>query len=691
MISVIVPVYNAEKTIKNCVESLLNQDCPKTYYELIVVDNNSPDNSMDIIKSYPIKIVVCLEKGSYAARNEGARHANGEILAFTDADCEVSKNWLKEIDNSFIGGNIAAVQGPGNRTLQNNLKVKVECLSRTMSKEKFWGDTKNFAVRKSVFDAVGGFNSFITGCDALFFQTLLLKRHNIEFNDNMIVFHVFPTDFLKLIRKNWKHGFGDVFIAKKISTVKRVLEFKYILYTNFRRSLKVFFLDNSLLEKIYMWLYYIIALDVRSLSYIVHSLSPKILFADKCTEGDVKNKRLKAAYVLRFFPKLSQSFVMNEIVELIKRGYDVQIFSWYSSSETIVHEEIKEYRLLNRTHYFAIKQIFEKNSFKFLKYFVKAMMYSLAAKRISRSELKIDLKLAYFATIMEEKNIELIHAHFGGVGNYSIRLRQLLKKPLIVSFYGFDAAIADSTTYAELFKSENVITVLSNDMKKDLIKLGCSEKKLIIHPFGVNLNKFSYNERHMNPSEKIKFLCVGRFVEKKGIIYAIKAFSKLLLEHKNIELRIIGDGKMRKEIENLIYDLEIQNEVILLGSHPHSKVIEEMHSSHIFILPSITAGNGDKEGTPTVLMEAQATGMPVISTYHAGVPEVVIDGKTGYLVKEKDVNSLYKKMDYLVKHPELWNEIGKNGRKHIEEKYNISKQVAILEEIYKSLMIESEC
>ena len=393
---------------------------------------------------------------------------------------------------------------------------------------------------------------------------------------------------------------------------------------------------------------------------------------------------MKIAYVLYAFPQLSESFILNEIVELLEKGHDVQIFSMREPMEGVMHEEVNEYHLLERTHYFRRNRIFVVNLFKVLKYFLKALFQDLYNLKISKKRLKQNLKLAYFATIMDENGVELIHAHFGDIGNYSIRLRLLLKRPLIVSFYGIDVAIADSTTYAELFKTENNITVLSNDMKNDLIRLGCSEKKIIIHHLGVDLNKFSYNERHVNPSEKIKFLCVGRFVEKKGIIYAIKAFSKLLLKHKNIELRIIGDGEMRKEIENQIYDLEIQNEVILLGSHPHSKVIEELHSSHIFILPSITAKNGDKEGTPTVLMEAQATGMPVISTYHAGIPEVVINDKTGYLVKEKDVNALYKRMDYLVKNPELWHELGKNGRKHIEEKYNISKQVAILEEIYKS-------
>jgi len=277
LISVIIPMYNAEKTIKECIESLLNQDFPKYCYEVIVVDNNSTDRSVEVIKSYPIRIVHCPKRGAYVARNTGARYARGEILAFTDADCVVSKNWLREIYNSFRDGDIAAVQGPGNLTFQRDLKVKVECLTREMTKEAFWGDTKNFAVRKSVFEKVGGFEQFFTGCDALFLQTLRSKGYNVIFNENMIVYHYFPTDFLKLIKKNWRHGFGDVYIAKRLYNINRILKIKHMLYSNFRYSFKVFSLDNSLLEKIYMWLYFITSLQVRSLSYLINSFHPIII------------------------------------------------------------------------------------------------------------------------------------------------------------------------------------------------------------------------------------------------------------------------------------------------------------------------------------------------------------------------------------------------------------------------------
>ena len=395
---------------------------------------------------------------------------------------------------------------------------------------------------------------------------------------------------------------------------------------------------------------------------------------------------MKIAYCINIFPKISESFILNEIVELLERGHDIQIFSIRKPFEKIVHEEINTYNLLTRTHYFAISNIFKENMIKLCVFLIKNIITDIYHMRLSKKSLILDLKLAYFATIMSRIDIDLIHAHFGFIGNYGLRLKQLINKPLITSFYGIDAAIADTDTYTELFSICKIITVLSNDMKNDLLNLGCPEDKIIIHHLGINLKKFSYSERYKDSTEKIHFLSVGRFVEKKGMMYTIKAFYYLQLEYNNIELSIIGDGEMKHEIETLINNLEIQDKVILLGSHSLGEVINEMHKSHIFILPSITAKNGDKEGTPTVLMEAQATGIPVISTYHAGIPEIVINKKTGYLVEERDSCSLYKIMKYLVDQPRLWNKLGKNGRNHVKENYNISNQVDKLEFIYKDMI-----
>ncbi len=395
---------------------------------------------------------------------------------------------------------------------------------------------------------------------------------------------------------------------------------------------------------------------------------------------------MNIVYCVDIFPKISESFILNEIVELLKRGHNVHIFSIHKSEEDIMHEEITTYDILKRTHYFKLSSIARENLFKFAFYFTKFFFHNVFNSTFSKKKLIRNIKLAFFSVIIDRIGFDLIHAHFGFVGNYCLPMKEIINKPLLTSFYGFDAAINDGHVYTELFRNCKNITVLSNDMKNDLLKLGCPENKILIHHLGIDLNKFKYTERYINPIEKIHFLSIGRFVEKKGIIITIKAFYHLQLEYKNVELSIIGDGEMRYEIEELINNLEIQDKVTLLGLQSLEKVIIEIHRSHIFVLPSITAKSGDKEGTPTVLIEAQATGMPVISTYHAGIPEVVINNKTGYLVEERDSCSLYKKMKYMVEQPKIWNKLGKNGRKHIEENYNISNQVEKLEYIYKDMI-----
>jgi colanic acid/amylovoran biosynthesis glycosyltransferase len=169
-------------------------------------------------------------------------------------------------------------------------------------------------------------------------------------------------------------------------------------------------------------------------------------------------------------------------------------------------------------------------------------------------------------------------------------------------------------------------------------------------------------------------------VEKKGIPFAIEAFARTKNKYPQTRLKIIGDGYLKDTIEELIRQCDLQDRATLVGFH--TQVKEEMANADIFILPSHTSKRGDKEGTPMVLMEAQAMGLPVISTFHAGIPEVVIDGETGFLVKEKDVDALADRLAYLLDHPELRLEMGKRGRAHIEKHYNARDEITHIERLY---------
>ncbi|GAG59657.1 unnamed protein product, partial [marine sediment metagenome] len=216
-------------------------------------------------------------------------------------------------------------------------------------------------------------------------------------------------------------------------------------------------------------------------------------------------------------------------------------------------------------------------------------------------------------------------------------------------------------------------------------KSGCNKERIILHRMGINLGIFKFSERRIQSNESIKILTVGRLVEKKGHKYAIKAIAKIVKRYKNIEYIIAGDGSLRKELENLVSELEIKNYVEFLGVVEQNEVLKLYRQAHIFVLPSITASNGDQEGIPIVLMEAQATGLPVISTYHSGIPEVIVDGESGFLVPEKDIDALTQKIEYLIEHSEIWPEMGRAGRKFIEERYDINKLNKRLVEIYRAL------
>ncbi len=220
-------------------------------------------------------------------------------------------------------------------------------------------------------------------------------------------------------------------------------------------------------------------------------------------------------------------------------------------------------------------------------------------------------------------------------------------------------------------------------MKTDVIDLGCSPEKIIVHYGGVDVNRFRKKEPD---GERIKILMCGRFAEKKGFEYGIRAFAKLGKTHKNIALTLIGYGKLRGKMENLVDSLNLSDRVQFLGMLTHEEVQREMEASDIFLSPNLAARNGDREGIPNTIKEAMATGLPVVSTYHAGIPELVIDGKSGFLVPEKDIDGLVDRLNRLIVHPELWEKLGSRGREVVEEKFNLFKQVRKLEKIYKSLL-----
>ncbi|MFC2157981.1 glycosyltransferase, partial [Acidobacteriota bacterium] len=180
-------------------------------------------------------------------------------------------------------------------------------------------------------------------------------------------------------------------------------------------------------------------------------------------------------------------------------------------------------------------------------------------------------------------------------------------------------------------------------------------------------------------------LTIGRMVEKKGHRFALEALSILKKRGKDIQYWIIGDGPLKANLENLVSNLGLEEEVSFLGKMNQNELLEIICRAHVLVLPSITTEQGDMEGIPLVLMEAMATGLPVISTEHSGIPELVVNGRTGLLVPEKDVVSLAEKIEILIDDPREVMRMTEEARRLVESDYEIGGLNKRLDNMFHNL------
>ncbi|MEE8422934.1 MAG: glycosyltransferase [Thermodesulfobacteriota bacterium] len=294
--------------------------------------------------------------------------------------------------------------------------------------------------------------------------------------------------------------------------------------------------------------------------------------------------------------------------------------------------------------------------------------------------LGLDTFWKFCYDIVKTRKVAVLHAHFGHLGYQMLRLRRRTGLPLVTSFYGMDvSAIARKRrwqrNYRILFEEGDVFMVEGNHLKNSLVALRCPEEKIRIQHLGVELDQVPFISRVPKDDSKVVILFCGRFIQKKGLIDALRAVREGHRCYPDLEFRLIGDGEKRPQVEEFIKTNGMESYVRLLGMQPYSVVREELEKADIFIHPSLTAGDGETEGgAPTILLDAQASGLPVLSTLHCDIPEYVLDGKSGFLVQEKDWEALSDRLIYLLKNQDIWEKMGKAGRKHIEDHYDIKKE-----------------
>jgi glycosyltransferase involved in cell wall biosynthesis len=293
------------------------------------------------------------------------------------------------------------------------------------------------------------------------------------------------------------------------------------------------------------------------------------------------------------------------------------------------------------------------------------------------------------AKVVREVKPDVIHSHFGHAGVWIAPVADAADVPLVVSFYGFDVSILAQRDlwkkkYPKAFEVASLLIGISNHICSRVEALGGAPRKIECSHLGVNLEGFEYQPADQSyDGRTVTCLHVGRLVEKKAPIELAQSFEYACRRSDpdvGLELKIAGGGPLRSELEQEIEDLHIGDKVSLLGAVPHEKVSELMTEANIYTQHCKTASNGDQEGQGVSFVEASASGLPIVSTHHNGIPDVVLDGKTGYLVEEKDTKAMGEVIASLAETPNDWVSLGRAGRAHVEKNFDLKRQVKSLVE-----------
>ena len=291
----------------------------------------------------------------------------------------------------------------------------------------------------------------------------------------------------------------------------------------------------------------------------------------------------------------------------------------------------------------------------------------------------------------------LVHAHFEESGLAALPLTRELDIPLITTFHGFDATVLPSNTgprrvlnrvyehqRRNLQREGRFFVAVSEFIRGKLLERGYPADRTVTVPIGVDVDWFT-PPREEPASPMVLF--VGRLVEKKGVAYLLEAMATVAKSRKDVRLVVIGTGPLLPELIDQACDLQLPN-VIFTGSRDSEAVRQQMSIASMLVAPSVTAASGDSEGLPIVVCEAQAMGLPVVGTRHAGIPEVVQDGKTGFLVPERSIYKLAQRISLLLDRPALRREMGAEARANVCLNFNLQLQTARLEELYQRAVQE---
>jgi colanic acid/amylovoran biosynthesis glycosyltransferase len=306
----------------------------------------------------------------------------------------------------------------------------------------------------------------------------------------------------------------------------------------------------------------------------------------------------------------------------------------------------------------------------------------------------------YFQSILEQRCPFVIHAHYLTDARFFHSLTSQYKIPKICSCYGYDVSgfprkygWLSKTYLKKVFFEYQYILAMSDDMRNDLINLGCEEKKILVHYHGIDTNAFDIDRsnKFLN-SGKLNLLTVASLFPFKGHETVLKSLHLLKSRRPDIDFvyQIVGNGPEKLKLKKFVAKNQLEKNVVFFNAIRHGpEFLKLLSSADVFLHPSKTSYDGTKEGIPGAIVEAMASGLPVISSFHAGIPSVIQDGTTGYLVNEGDYENICNRLVLLYEDITLRQQIGDNARNHSRANLDLFAKARELEEIYDRCLKES--
>lgn len=411
---------------------------------------------------------------------------------------------------------------------------------------------------------------------------------------------------------------------------------------------------------------------------------------------------MKVAVVVGGFPVTSETFITNHVVGLMQAGHKVRVYMRRPNWKTPALASFRGIDLLSIRRRAVLTG--SANSLgrviSLLAATIRAFLvaprraiwliaYCIDARSARRGSnpLAVWRRLVPF---LERWTPDVLHCHFGTNGLLGAELvdSKVIRAPLVVSFHGYDVHAVPRKkgpeVYAPLFNSATIITANTNFTASKLRELGCPSLNIRVVPMGFFTDTFEFGRDSLERYKgTFRALTVARLVEKKGIEYALEAVAILGQRGLDIRYDIVGDGDLRGRLEARAKELGILDYVRFWGRQTAEEVASHMRAANLFLLPSVTASNGDMEGQALVLQEAQACGLPVVSTRHNGIPEGVHEDVTGVLVPERNSHALARVIEDLAGQPERLAEMSRAAVDFVRSKYDQRELTREWERIYR--------